>query len=48
MYQFWAALTNGHQVGLDITMAEITDLAIARIRRRKILSGLIREYKRAA
>jgi hypothetical protein len=29
-------------------MAEITDLTTARIRWRKILGGLIREYKRAA
>jgi putative transposase len=32
----------------DITTAPVTDLATARIRRRKILGGLIHEYERAA
>ena len=32
----------------DITMATATDLAAARIRRRRVLGGLIHEYKRAA
>jgi hypothetical protein len=32
----------------DITTAAVTDLAAARIRRRKILGGLIHEYERAA
>jgi len=32
----------------DSTTAEITDLATARIRRRKILGGLTHEYERAA
>ena len=32
----------------DITMAPVTDLATARIRRRKVLGGLIHEYERAA
>jgi len=32
----------------DRVMAPVTDLATARIRRRKVLGGLIHEYKRAA
>jgi putative transposase len=32
----------------DITMAEIADLTTARIRRRRVVGGLINEYKRAA
>ena len=32
----------------DITTAPVTDLAMARIRRRKVLGGLIHEYERAA
>jgi hypothetical protein len=32
----------------DITMTPIADLATARIRRRKVLGGLIHEYERAA
>ena len=32
----------------DITTATVTDLATARIRRRKVLGGLIHEYERAA
>jgi putative transposase len=32
----------------DTTMAAITDLATARIRRRKVPGGLINEYQRAA
>ena len=32
----------------DITMASTTDLTTARIRRRKVLGGLIHEYERAA
>jgi putative transposase len=32
----------------DITMATTTDLTTARIRRRKVLGGLIHEYERAA
>jgi hypothetical protein len=32
----------------DITMATTTDLTAARIRRRKVLGGLIHEYERAA
>jgi len=32
----------------DITMAAITDLATVRIRRRRVLGGLISEYERAA
>jgi putative transposase len=34
--------------GDDITMAAVTDLAAARIRRRRVLGGLISEYERAA
>lgn len=32
----------------DIATAPVTDLTAARIRRRKILGGLIQEYERAA
>jgi putative transposase len=32
----------------DITMAATTGLAAARIRRRRVLGGLINEYRRAA
>jgi putative transposase len=32
----------------DVVAAPVTDLAVARIRRRKVLGGLIHEYKRAA
>ena len=32
----------------DITMAAISDLAVARIWRRRVLGGLINEYQRAA
>ena len=32
----------------DITMATTTDLAAARIRRRRVPGGLIHEYERAA
>ncbi len=32
----------------DIVTAPVTDLAVAQIRRRKILGGLIHEYGRAA
>ncbi|HEY2270161.1 MAG TPA: hypothetical protein VGI96_46610 [Streptosporangiaceae bacterium] len=32
----------------DIATAPLTDLAAARIRRRKVLGGLIHEYERAA
>ena len=32
----------------DITMAPVTNLAAARIRRREVLGGLIHEYERAA
>jgi putative transposase len=32
----------------DITMAEIADLTAARIRRRRVLGGLINEYEWAA
>jgi putative transposase len=32
----------------DITMAQTTDLTAARIRRRRVLGGLIHEYERAA
>jgi putative transposase len=32
----------------DITMAAISDLTAARIRRRRVLGGLIKEYERAA
>jgi putative transposase len=32
----------------DIATAPVTDLAAARIRRRKVLGGLIHEYERAA
>ena len=32
----------------DITIATATDLAAARTRRRRVLGGLIHEYKRAA
>ncbi len=32
----------------DITMAATTDLAAARVRRRRVLGGLIHEYERAA
>jgi hypothetical protein len=32
----------------DVTMAEIADLAAARIRRRRVLGGLINEYEQAA
>jgi hypothetical protein len=32
----------------DDTTAEVTDLAMARIRHRKVLGGLIHEYERAA
>ena len=32
----------------DITTAEIADLATARIRRRRVLGGLINEYERVA
>ena len=32
----------------DITTAAVTDPAVARIRRRKILGGLLHEYERAA
>jgi hypothetical protein len=32
----------------DITMAATTGLAAARIRRRRVLGGLISEYRRAA
>ena len=34
--------------GDDITLAPATDLAMARIRRREVLGGLIHEYERAA
>ena len=34
--------------GGDIPEAPITDLALARIRRHKVLGGLIYEYERAA
>jgi transposase InsO family protein len=34
--------------GDDITMAAVTDLAMARIRRRRVVGGLIHEYERAA
>jgi transposase InsO family protein len=34
--------------GDDITTAPVTDMATARIRRRKVLGGLIHEYERAA
>jgi putative transposase len=33
---------------VDITMGVVTDLTTARIRRRKVLGGLIHEYERAA
>ena len=32
----------------DITMTKITDVTTARIRRRRVLRGLINEYERAA
>ena len=32
----------------DMTIAEISDLTTARIRRRSVLGGLINEYERAA
>jgi putative transposase len=32
----------------DITMATTTDLTAARVRRRRVLGGLIHEYERAA
>jgi putative transposase len=32
----------------DITAVAVTDLTTAKIRRRKVLGGLIREYERAA
>ena len=32
----------------DITMAPVTDLATARMRRHNVLGGLIHEYERAA
>jgi hypothetical protein len=32
----------------DITVALISDLATARIQRRRVLGGLINEYERAA
>jgi putative transposase len=34
--------------GVDITMAAVTDVATARIRRQRVLGGLISEYERAA
>jgi putative transposase len=34
--------------GDDITMAALTDLTTARIRRQRVLGGLISEYERAA
>jgi hypothetical protein len=40
--------TRGHQRGDKIIMAAATDLAAARIRRRRVLGGLISDYQRAA
>ena len=54
----YAAHDNGHRPhrarslrppdGDEITMAMATDLAVARMRRRRVLGGLIHEYERAA
>jgi hypothetical protein len=54
----YAAHYNGHRPhrarnlrppdGGDTTMALVTDLAVARMRRRRVLGGLIHEYERAA